>query len=327
MSTLPNRPVMTRSIIGPLILIAIGALWLMVSQGYVPVDNIWAVLRFWPVLLIALGLDAILRWRWPILANLVAVVEVGLVVLAIVFAQQLGLPTGYRGWMGWMPFTMMGAPGSGHVTTEARTVSDFDSIAFSAVGDVTIQPGERAAVSIEAEDNVLAELRTQVRGSTLYIEFVHHDGWARVRPTRPIRITATVTDLKYLDLSGAGNVTATGLQVDRLEAKLSGAGNLEFQDLSADDVTFRLTGAGNLQAAGQVGQQDVTVSGVGSYKGGDLRSDSTRVVLSGLGSATVWATDTLNATVSGLGSVDYYGQPQVTKTVSGLGNVSHKGDR
>jgi hypothetical protein len=66
---------------------------------------------------------------------------------------------------------------------------------------------------------------------------------------------------------------------------------------------------------------------VGSYKGSNLRSASTRVVLSGLGSAAVWATDTLNATLSGLGSVDYYGQPQVTKTVSGLGNVSHKGDR
>jgi hypothetical protein len=327
MTTLPNRPVMTRSIIGPLILIAIGALWLMVSQGFVPADNIWAVLRFWPVLLIALGIDAILRWRWPIIANLLAVVEVGLVVAAIVFAQQLGLSTGYRGWMGWMPFMMMGTPGSGHVTTEARTAGDFDSIAFSAVGDLTIEPGERASVSIEAEDNVLAELRTQVRGSTLYIEFVHRDGWMRVRPTRPIRITATVVDLQKLDLSGAGNVIAAGLQVDELQAILSGAGSLSLQDLTADDVTFRLTGAGNLEASGTVGHQEVTVSGVGSYKGSNLRSASTRVVLSGLGSAAVWATDTLNATLSGLGSVDYYGQPQVTKTVSGLGNVSHKGDR
>lgn len=315
-----------RSILGPMLLIAAGALWLLSAQGLVSTSSVWGVLRYWPLLLIALGVDALLRWRWPILANLADVIFVGLAVAAIVFAPQLGLSAG-GGWMGWMPFTIGATPGSGHVITETRDVSNFDSVTFTSFGDLTIQPGEREGLTIEAEDNLLREIRTEVRGGRLYIGLANGGDWARFRPTRPIRFTLTVVQLEALDLSGAGNVKLQGLQTDRLQATLSGAGNIALVDLTADDLACDLTGAGNMDASGTVGHLEVVVSGVGGFKGADLQSGTARVMLSGLGGATVWAVDRLEATVSGLGSVDYYGQPQVSQNVSGLGSVRHSGDK
>ena len=47
----------------------------------------------------------------------------------------------------------------------------------------------------------------------------------------------------------------------------------------------------------------------------------------GLGGATVWATENLNANISGAGNVEYYGNPDVTTKISGLGNVTPKGSK
>jgi hypothetical protein len=320
-----ERPV-TRSVIGPLLLIAFGALWLLASQGVIATANLWTLLRFWPVLLIVLGVDAILRTRWPIVANLFALAAVTLAVLAVVFAPRLGLlaPTG---WMSFIPFNLGSAPGSGNVITETRTVSDFDRVAFSSFGDLTIRPGEREGLTIEAEDNVLPEIRTEVRDHTLYIRYTDENGWPRVGPTRPVRLTLTVVDLAAVDLSGAGNVLVDGLTTDALQASLSGAGGLAVDDLEAEAVTFLLSGAGGLDASGTTQDLDVVVSGLGSFAGGDLRSENAHVTVSGVGSATAWATRTLTANLSGLGSVDYYGEATVNKHVSGLGTVRHLRDK
>ena len=45
-----------RSLFGPLLLIAIGAVWLLVKSGTIPAANLWALTHIWPFLLIAAGL-------------------------------------------------------------------------------------------------------------------------------------------------------------------------------------------------------------------------------------------------------------------------------
>jgi Putative auto-transporter adhesin, head GIN domain/Domain of unknown function (DUF5668) len=319
-------PSTTRSIFGPLVLIAIGALWLLSDSGVISASNVWAVLRFWPLLLIALGVDALLRWRWPILANLVDVVVVGLAVAAIIFAPRLGL-AGSSGWIGMLPFMIGGRPGSGQVITETRTVRDFDFVTFSSLGDLAIQQGEHESLTIEAEDDILRHIRTEVRDGTLHIDFDEAGTRLSVYPTRPIRFTLTVVQLEAVELSGAGNVVVNTLETDRLQARLSGTGGLTMNDLAVDAFVAELSGAGSLSASGTADHLDVIVSGFGSFNGADLQSQSVEVNLSGVGGATVWAMARLNATISGLGSVNYYGQPAVNKTVSGLGTVQQAGDK
>ncbi len=84
---------------------------------------------------------------------------------------------------------------------------------------------------------------------------------------------------------------------------------------------------GSLEATGKVDTLDVSVEGMGSFKGDRLQSQNATVSLDGVGSANVWADGTLNASVNGLGSINYYGKAQVTKSVDGLGNVHYMGTR
>jgi hypothetical protein len=316
----------SRPIFWPLVLVAIGVLWLLGSFNVISSANLGILVQFWPVLLIGLGLDLIVRPRWPVIGNLIALLVVTLAVLAVVFAPRLGYSPSRTGWLSAIPWAWGGAPGSGQVETESRVVRDFQAVSFSSVGEMTIQQGETESLTIEAEDNVLREIRAQVRNGTLYIDY-GSDGWPRVWPTQPIRYTLTVKELAGLNLSGVGDVRVDALETDSLQTTLSGAGSLWLEELDADEVSCRLSGAGSINASGTATRVEANVSGLGSFKGGSLRSESAEVTLSGTGSATVWATKHLNAHISGLGSVQYYGDPSVTQAVSGLGSVQHLGDK
>jgi hypothetical protein len=50
-----------RSLFGPLLLIAIGVIWLLTTSGRLPSANLWALTYVWPYLLIAAGFGLILR--------------------------------------------------------------------------------------------------------------------------------------------------------------------------------------------------------------------------------------------------------------------------
>src|SRR5512134_3419247 len=154
-----QRKTFTRPIFWPLVLIAAGLLWLLSNFGVISAANLWVLARFWPVLLIALGLDVLIRPRWPLIGNVLALLVVTLATAAVIWAPRLGLASG-AGWTAWMPIGWGSEPGSGNVITQTREVGDFDKVSFSSFGELTIQQGESESLSIEAEDNVLAEIET-----------------------------------------------------------------------------------------------------------------------------------------------------------------------
>ena len=81
-----KRPV---SLFGPVLLIVVGLILLMNSLGYLDWSVWWSLLRLWPVLLIAAGLD-ILLGRRSIWGSLLAVVLVAGVALGALWLSEVG---------------------------------------------------------------------------------------------------------------------------------------------------------------------------------------------------------------------------------------------
>jgi len=79
-----------RSLFGPLLLIAAGAIWLLTKSGNIPTSNLWALTHIWPYVLIAAGIGLILRAYWKYASVLLDVIIIGGAVLAIVYAPKLG---------------------------------------------------------------------------------------------------------------------------------------------------------------------------------------------------------------------------------------------
>ena len=313
-----------KSLFGPLLLITAGVMWLLIKSGTIPGDNLWALTHIWPFLLIAAGFGLILRSYWKYASVFVDVLIIGGVILAILFAPNLGWarPSLMLGFWDDGVFLGPGDPGSGKIIDQEREVSGFDSVQLEFPAQVFISQGEVESVSVEAEDNFLVGLKTEVRNGTLDI-FYKADEGDRVNPTEPVVITIVVRDLADIDFSSAGELTIDGVQTEKLEISLSGAGNIEMNDIAVEDLSVVLSGAGNMSASGSATHLDVEINGFGSFSGGDLHASTADVNLSGAGSATVWADESLDAEISGAGSVNYYGDASVTRQISGLGGVKH----
>jgi hypothetical protein len=318
-----------RSLFGPLLLIAAGVVWLLVKSGNIPSANLWALTHIWPFLLIAAGLGIILKQYWQYTSLVLDVLIVGGAVLAIVFAPQLG-------WAGPSMLSMFnfdgdvfmgpGERGSGKVVTESRDVNGFHAIEVDYPAQVLVKQGSQESLKIEAEDNLLPNLKTQVRNGTLEI-FYRRENGKHVNPTKTVKITIVVKDVSDVDFTSAGELIIEKLKTDHLDLSLSGAGNLKLQNVQLEGLGVNLSGAGSMTASGVADNLDLNISGFGDFKGADLHGKVARVNISGAGSATVWVDEDLTAGISGAGSITYYGSASVTKQISGVGGVNHAGNK
>ncbi len=317
-----------RSLFGPLLLIAAGVIWLLIRAGTIPQSNLWALTYIWPFLLIAAGIGIILRPYWAYTSILMDVLIIGGIVLSIMFAPQMGWnqPSGMFTYTFWNEgenfYIGQSEKGSGNMVTQTREVSGFDRVSVEYPASVLISQGDTEALTIEADDNVLPGLKTDVKGSELRIYYKSTDG-KHVNPTKLPVITITVKDLSALDFSSAGESTVDGLEAKNLDVSLSGAGSVKLNNISITNLSLNLSGAGSATASGTADDLSVNISGLGSFNGKDLKCSTASVNISGAGGATVWAEDQLSATISGAGSVSYYGSPEVSKQISGVGGVNH----
>jgi hypothetical protein len=217
-----------------------------------------------------------------------------------------------------------GVRGSGNVAEETRDVSGFTGVSLAGSGKLIIEVGETESLHIEAEDNLMEYLETEVRGGVLEIGVEDN---VSLNPRRPIRFYLTVKELDTIVLSGSGDIIAPDMEAGRFSATISGSGGLEMERLDADTLDVTISGSGDIDITdGRVTGQNVTISGSGRYTAKGLESERAKVLLVGSGDATVRVSDHLRAIITGSGDVDYYGSPTVDLSVTGSGDVDRIGE-
>ncbi|HZA32146.1 MAG TPA: head GIN domain-containing protein [Propionibacteriaceae bacterium] len=190
--------------------------------------------------------------------------------------------------------------GSGNVVSESRNVSGFTKIDLSGAGEVTIDQNGTEALTIEAEDNVMPKVTSEVVDGTLRLG---EKSSLTINLTKAVKYQVSVKELSGLMISGSGAVTA---------AKITGP------SLAVD-----INGSGKVTVGGTVENQDVEISGSGDYQAKDLQTKITTVKISGSGAASVAASDSLDIDMSGSGKLTYYGSPpQINQQISGSGSVT-----
>jgi len=237
-------------------------------------------------------------------------------------------------------------PGSGQVTTATRQVSGFQQIDLFGSPDVILTQGESESLRIEAEDNLIPYLVTEVRGGTLEIGFRTADGLPlSVRPTQPVKVYVTMktvtglrvtgsgdldaerlaADTLQLTVTGSGNLSVEALTVKKLNNRLTGSGDILIDELTAEVVETVITGSGNCSIAGESAQQSARISGSGDYRASELQSEQAAMQVTGSGNVNAWVTEKLSVEIVGSGNVKYYGLPTLTQRIVGSGDISALG--
>ncbi|MGB0388287.1 MAG: head GIN domain-containing protein [Ardenticatenaceae bacterium] len=254
-----------------------------------------------------------------------------------------------------------GEGGSGNLITEDREVSGFERVELAGEGELTLTQGGTESLTIEAEDNVMPQIKSEVRNGTLVIG-LDSGWWDRVEPTKPIKFDLTVKDLAGLSLSGSGSINSANLNTEDMDLTVSGSGRVQIANLATEDMDLTLSGSGRIEVAnlaakdllldlsgsgqvaigtlsaekvegdlggsgkvelaGLVSEQKITVSGSANYRAAELESQEVEVEVSGAGEVAIWATESLDVEINGSGEVDYVGAPTLTQDISGSGRVT-----
>jgi Putative auto-transporter adhesin, head GIN domain len=189
--------------------------------------------------------------------------------------------------------------GSGVAATQTRSLPPFAGVDLAGANNVTMRIGARQSVTVHADSNLLGRVTTQVRAGSLVIGTTPGPLSAR----SPMFVAVTVPSIDRLALSGHGNISVAGI--------------------NSQSIAVDLSGSGTVSATGTTGRLDVTIGGSGTALLGGLVARDATAALSGHGTITLTAMDSLNATVSGNGAIVYGGNPtQVTKVVTGSGTIS-----
>lgn len=119
--------------------------------------------------------------------------------------------------------------GNGKLIAENRNLSDYDKIDVAGSFDVILVKGKEGAISINAEENLMEYIETEVEKGHLKIQ--PKKGY-QLRSTKKIVITVTFETIDAISLAGSGNVSSKDvLNAADLNLNLAGSGeiNLHFQ--------------------------------------------------------------------------------------------------
>jgi len=214
--------------------------------------------------------------------------------------------------------------GSGKVVTETRRVGNFSAVELSGVGTLLITQGDKPALEITAEENIMKYLQSDLHGNNLVLDV---QDFVSIDPREEIIYRLTVTDLERIETSGLGNIEIGSLETQDLDLRISGSGNVNVDALQADYFKLEVSGLGDIQIAGRVEEQRVELSGAGNYDAAMLQSDEASVEISGTGHATVWVDNALDTEISGVGVLEYYGTPTLSTEMSGAGSIKSLGEK
>lgn len=214
--------------------------------------------------------------------------------------------------------------GSGNVITQERDVSGFDKVQLTGSGIAEIIQGDSVSLIVEAEDNVMPFVETEVKDGVLVLSQKPN---FNINLTKPIRYTITMINVTGLEVTGSGAINSNQIDTSVISLGITGSGDINIDALDGDSVDAMISGSGNMTMIGSVADQVVEISGSGEYRAGDLRSATAVVTVGGSGDATVWVDTTLDITIGGSGEVGYFGDPILTQSVTGSGAVRSLGTK
>ncbi len=95
--------------------------------------------------------------------------------------------------------SFMGTQGDGPVKTETRSVSGFQGVELNLAGDVEVRVADTYSVEIQAQENLLPLLKTEVEGGRLMIYFSEN-----VSHSEGVKVVVSGPSFNNFSLGGSG---------------------------------------------------------------------------------------------------------------------------
>ncbi len=208
--------------------------------------------------------------------------------------------------------------GSGNIVQEKRMVSDFSEISASNSFDVEVNIGPVTLVTVEADDNIMPYIVTEVSGDKLRIKTENLHSISNAH----LKVFVTTPELKKINASSAASVKVLDLIKDdgRLHFDASSSGSIEAV-VNADAVKAETSSAGTITLSGRAKEYRASASSGSSIKSSELLAVNADVSVSSGANIKVYASTLLDAHASSGGQIRYLGAATINSSVSSVGSV------
>jgi hypothetical protein len=211
-----------------------------------------------------------------------------------------------------------GKKGNGNVTSESREITGAFTVVSASEGlDVYVTEGNEFEITVEADENIIDLIATDIKNDRLRIHAEENIG----RATKKIFVTLPeITGLK--SSSGAHLSTENRVTSDKLEIDASSGANINIE-MDVNEVDIDASSGANLSLSGDAQTVFVDASSGANINAKKLISKVCRADASSGGNVSVNVSDDLTADASSGGNISYSGEAKVTKKKSVSGSV-HK---
>jgi hypothetical protein len=189
--------------------------------------------------------------------------------------------------------------------TQERNLEPFFQIEIVGAVHVNLKQGLEQSVKVTADQAVMNNVKTIVKGGTLKIDQSGNKKGS-------VKIDVTVTSLSKITQQGVSVINTKGgtIKSEKLEIELSGASAADL-DIDVKTLVTTIKGAGCIELSGNADEHHLTISGAGAVSARHLNTASTNLTMSGAGSAELNAVRSLTGSVSGAGVVTYQLKPEI----------------
>ena len=214
---------------------------------------------------------------------------------------------------------MTGIRGSKVVVSEDRNISsDFESIKVQQGINLYLTQGKSTEISVEADDNIIDLLMTEVNNNELKIYFEKNVYKAKAR-----NVYLTTNDIsKIVASSGARVKSENTLTANKLDLDASSGSSMKIY-VNADEVTSECSSGADIDVFGKTHSFSARASSGSSIDAEELESKNAIAKASSGANIDLHVSETLTAKASSGGDIDYYGNPKnINKNTSSGGSVS-----
>ena len=195
--------------------------------------------------------------------------------------------------------------GNKNVVEQEREMNSFNSIKVGGAINLYLTQGEPQTVIIEADDNLLENIKTSVTNSKLVIKSDNIKSYTK------LNAYITVPDIEFLNASGASSVEGENtITAGTLRIETSGASDVEL-DIVVENLETELSGASDIKLTGTASYHNTDLSGASTLQAYELQTLNTSVYASGASAANISASDEISTNTSGASEVRYKTDPEI----------------
>ncbi|HEX5002372.1 MAG TPA: head GIN domain-containing protein [Bacteroidia bacterium] len=209
-----------------------------------------------------------------------------------------------------------GIASASDITTETRTPGDFTSLDLSGVFSITLVHGTSCSVALKGDVEDLKHVKAEVKNKELKLSLTRD-----TQLKEAIAVTITYVSIDEIEVSGVINLTSEGaVKAEKFSMDMSGTGKAQLE-IETAKLDVDISGTGSITLTGHANTADLDISGAGKLLASAMESETCKIEISGVGSAEVNVSKSIDADISGSGTVKYSGTPEIRQSVSGTGKV------